>query len=41
MDYTRLQARVMFTPPQARGGVQLQAGAMHTSPAATSAAPPR
>ena len=30
MDFTRLQARVMFTPPQARGGLQLQAGAMRT-----------
>lgn len=30
MDYTRVQAHVMFTPPQTRGGVQLQAGAMRT-----------
>ncbi len=29
MDFTRLQARVMFTPPRAPG-VQLQAGAMRT-----------
>jgi hypothetical protein len=30
MDFTRLQGRVMFTPPAARGGLQLHVGAMRT-----------
>ena len=30
MDFTRLQARLMYTPPALRGAVQLQAGAMRT-----------
>ena len=30
MDFARVHARAMFTPPQARGGLQLQVGAMRT-----------